>query len=379
VRISVVTSLFPSRETPHEGIFAQRRWAGMQQRGHDVAIVNPQPHAPWPLGGRYAGIRRRPARERVGGLDVARPRYFHVPGRAIGNARRFAKCALPLLFDAAVVVCDYAWPAAAIAPALAARGVPCVVNGRGSDVLEVAGEAGLGEHLARYLKSAGHWCAVSKDLVDVMDGLAGRPGRGCLVPNGVDDELFAPRDRRQCRAELALDAGLPLVLCVGHLIERKDPELALAAFLRGAPADAELVFIGRGPLEERLRSTIAASGAGARVRLLGEVEPPLLAQWVGAANAMLLTSRREGRPNVVLEALSAGLPVVATAAGGTAEILPPELLVRSRDADAIGTKLARVLADPPDPLSLRVGVAHLTWDASYAALEDCLRRATGAA
>jgi hypothetical protein len=88
--------------------FALRRWAGMKARGHAVSVLNPQPRAPWPLAGRYAEIRRRSGHELIDGISVTRPRYLHLPGRALGSARRFARCALRNLPACDVVVCDYA-------------------------------------------------------------------------------------------------------------------------------------------------------------------------------------------------------------------------------------------------------------------------------
>jgi len=382
VRVRVVTSLYPGAPRPFEGIFAERRWLGMRARGHEVRVLHPQPRTFWPLSLAYAEIHRMPREELRAGIAVRRPRYTHLPGRALGNAERFARCALAhldLLSDRErpdVVVCDYAWPASALAPYLAERGVPCVVSGRGSDVLEVAGEAGLAAPLARNLRAAGHWCGVSAELVETMDRLAQRPGRGVLVPNGVDTQLFAPRERAAARRELGRASDEPWVLVVGHLIARKDPALALEAFRRAGLERARLFFLGRGPLAGELGRRIGEAGLAQRVELVGEVSPEDLARWYAAAHAVLLTSRREGRPNVVLEALASGRPVVATAAGGTAEVVADErMLVRSRDPAELGARLAALVADPPGPAALAASVAHLSWAASLDALEALLEAA----
>ena len=379
----MVTSLFPSPPRPNEGVFAERRWRGMAARGHLVEVWHPQPRAPWPwlpgLPDAWREAARRPAREVRGDLLVRRPRYLHLPGRARGNARRFAASVLPRLGPVDVVVCDYAWPAGALAPLLRSGRsgrAACVISGRGSDVLEVAGEAGLGDELTRCLEAAGHWCAVSRDLVERMDSLGGRPGHGVLVPNGVDTELFRPRPRASARRELGLEPQGPLVLVVGHLIPRKDPLLALRVFAAGAPTDARLVFVGRGPLESELCAAIEHAGLCDRARLVGEVPPEVLAIWLAAADLVLLTSRREGRPHVVLEALASGRPVLATAAGGTGELLGEgPMLATTRDAAALGRSLAALLASPPSAEALRARVAGLSWGASFEALEGCLRRA----
>ncbi len=384
MRIEVLTSLYPTAVRPYEGLFAERRWTLMAARGHEVHVVQPLPwSASWLPRARWRELARTPAREQRGGIEIERPRYAHLPGRARANARAFARAGVRALERRPrpdVVVLDYAWPAAAAAPLLAGRGIPCVVNGRGSDVLEVAGEAGLASQLAAFLGAAGHWCGVSSDLVRALDRLGGAEGRGVLVPNGVDQELFRPRDREECARALGLGAspGGRLVLVCGHLIERKDPLLALEVFARGSEASDRLVFLGRGPLLAALEQGIRSRGLAGRAELRAEVPPAELARWYGAADLLLLTSRREGRPNVVLEALASGRPVLATEAGGTAECLGPwraRMLATTRDPERLARQMQALLAAPPAPAELRASVAHLTWQASLDGLERCLAAA----
>jgi glycosyltransferase involved in cell wall biosynthesis len=387
VRIDVLTSLYPSPERPHEGIFAERRWRLMARRGHAVRVVAPQPRALGGLGPRaWREIAAAPRREERGGIAVERPRYLHLPrapALAPGNARRFAAAGLAaiLAHEPApdIVMFDYAWPAAAAAEALGARGLPCVVHGRGSDVLEVGADARLAPALARGLRAAGHWCAVSADLVLAMDRLAGR-AEGALTPNGVDLELFQPRERAAARRALGLGEGRRLVLVVGHLIPRKDPLLALEVFARLGLPDVDLAFVGRGALAGALRLRIRELGLESRARLVGEVGPDALAGWYAAADALLLTSAREGRPNVVLEALACGRAVLARASGGTAELLEglPECLVAGSGAAEIAIALGRLLAAPPPPERLRSQAVRFSWDAGLAALERVLERAIAA-
>ncbi len=384
MRIEVLTSLYPDSTRPRQGIFAERRWTLMRERGHEVHVIQPLPRAGrWLPLARWRELARVPARELRSGIEVERPRYLHLPGRPGANAAAFARAGVRALAPRAqpdVVVLDYAWPAAAAAPLLRGLGLPCVVCGRGSDVLEVAGRHDLARGLAGGLRAAGHWCAVSAQLVQALDRLAGSAGRGALVPNGVDLELFRLQERGSARRALGLpppdDLGRPrLVLVCGHLIERKDPLLALEVFARGAGSEDRLVFLGRGPLHARLARAIRRKGLEARAELRGEVPPAELAHWYGACDLLLLTSLREGRPNVVLEALASGRPVLATESGGTAEVLgasSARLLSTSRDAEHLAQRMRALLADPPDPHELRALVAHLTWEASLDALERCL-------
>jgi teichuronic acid biosynthesis glycosyltransferase TuaC len=384
VRIAVVTSLHPLPARPFEGLFAARRWSGMRARGHAVRLIHPLPFAP-PCASLFARawaeIGESPRREVRAGVPIERPRYAHVPGRrfARGNARRFARAAgrrLAAGEEPEVVVLDYAWPAAALAPILAREGIPCLVHGRGSDVVEVAADERLRPELARALRAAGHWAAVSAHLVAALDTLAGRAG-GRLVPNGVDLELFRLRDRARSRARLGRDARGALVLVVGHWIPRKDPLLALEAFSRAARPDDRLAFVGRGPIGPALEARARELGLAARVELVPEVPPETLAEWYGAADLLLLTSKSEGRPNVVLEALASGRPVLATEAGGTAELLAPlrpaGLLSSSRDPGELGRALGALLEHPPAPEELRRVAEGHSWERSLAILEDVLR------
>ncbi len=387
MRVGVLTSLYPCPERPFEGIFAERKWLGLQARGHGVTVVHPVPWGPrWAaplLGEARAYLARIPRREDRGGIRVERPRFGHLPARSGGNARRFAAAGLRALLGPGggrpdVVVCDYAWPAAAAAAGLRRRGLPVVINGRGSDVLQVRETPSLAPWLAEGLRAADGYTAVSQDLLDAMVVMGGSKAVQTLTPNGVDEAHFTPGSRRQARARLGLPEEGDLVLCVGHLIERKDPLLALRTFAAGAGSHARLAFVGRGPLVEEVSRAAKECGLGSRVDLLGERPPEELVDWYRAANLLLLTSRREGRPNVVLEALSTGCPVLATKAGGTGELVSdPRMLATSREPDLLGGMLGELLEAPPDPLSLRASVQHLSWAASVDALESVLAAVAG--
>ena len=309
---------------------------------------------------------------------MERPRFLHVPTRGAQNAARFARAGIAEVLGGErapdVVVLDYAWPAAAAAAPLAEEGIPVVINGRGSDVLQVQAVPGLRDLLAEGLSRASALTAVSQDLLDAMCALRSGDGPAVLTPNGVDSRRFVPGSRDAARARLGLDHQGELILVVGHLIERKDPLLAVRAFHAAGREDARLVFVGRGPLEADVRREASALGIEPRVELMGERAPEQIIDWYRAADLLLLTSSREGRPNVVLEALSTGTPVLATDAGGTSEVVPDRttMLCESRDAGAIAVKVRTLLDDPPGAEELRASVEPLSWGASLDALESLL-------
>ncbi len=386
MKIGVLTSLYPSSVRPHEGIFAERRWSGMRRRGHQVRVVQPLPFAPFASAGRWVGrpqwslVARTPRAEVREEIEICRPRYAHVSGFALANARAFARAGVATLRaggDLELVVLDYAWPAAMSASLWAAAGIPSLISGRGSDVLQVAHTPRLARALGAALRQSGHWCGVSQDLVSAMDRLAGGTPRGVLVPNGVDFDHFQLRARGLARERLQLRAQGALVLVVGHLIPRKDPLLALETFARGAPAESELVFVGTGVLERDLRRRVRELSLGQRVQFRGEQSADALPWWYAACDVLLLTSSREGRPNVVLEALACGRPVVATRAGGTAELLEgfTGALVDSREPELLARALSTMLTLAPTPERCREQVGALSWERSLTVLEACLNAA----
>jgi len=353
----------------------------MASRGHSIGIVAPVPRVPpFLVWGRRARFRSAPVVEARAGIEIRRPRYLHVPGIVEHNARRFARVGGRAVAAMAVdvVVADYAWPAAAAVPGLVATGVPAVVSARGSDLRIARSRPALERMLRSALAASSGWLATARHLVDELDTLGGRAGAGWLVPNGVDADTFRPRPRASARARLGVPRGT-LVLVVGQLIPRKNPLLALRAFAHAAPALGEpmIAFVGDGPLRGRLAAGARSLGIERLVRIVGEQAPERLADWYAAADCLLHCSSFEGRPNVVLEALASGLPVLATRTEGAAELLAalPELLWDGGEPRALAARLVQLIAAPPSPDRLVASAQPYTWAASCELLERFLASA----
>lgn len=178
-------------------------------------------------------------------------------------------------------------------------------------------------------------------------------GRLRVIPNGLDPCAWerTAADRRRAREGLGVDCGAFLWLAAGRLEAQKDYPTLLAAFARlvADGADAHLRIAGQGPLRAELEAFAHRLGVADRVAFLGVRDdmPDLLA----AADALALASAWEGLPNIVLEAMAAGRPVVATRVGGTPELVVDGVtgrLVPPGDADALASAMQAVTALPFD-------------------------------
>jgi glycosyltransferase involved in cell wall biosynthesis len=172
-----------------------------------------------------------------------------------------------------------------------------------------------------------------------------------VIPNGVDIAALtaSPDERARIREELGVAPADFLWLAIGRLWEQKDYPTLLRAFHGlGAPS-ARLAIAGRGPLLEELRRQAEQLGIGHQVMLLGVRRD--VGALLSAADALVLSSAWEGMPNVVMEALAAARPVVATQVGGVAELVQPGksgFLAPAGDADALCRAMGELMSLSPD-------------------------------
>jgi glycosyltransferase involved in cell wall biosynthesis len=172
------------------------------------------------------------------------------------------------------------------------------------------------------------------------------PARVHTIPNGVRVQDLA-RQVPLTRSELGAPEGVPLLLVAGLLNVAKGQDLAIQALRAPALRAAHLLVVGHGPWEVDLRALAQRAGVAQRVHFLGWRSD--LARIYGAVDWLLLPSRWEAMPYVVLEALACGTPVVATPVDGAREILTAAtcgVLSPSTDLDALSSTLDNALRLP---------------------------------
>jgi glycosyltransferase involved in cell wall biosynthesis len=201
--------------------------------------------------------------------------------------------------------------------------------------------------------------ANSQQVLDAAGGLPRQRGKSRVIRNGV--ELPAPAGEAQkaaARDRLRIGTNDFAIGMIANLNPVKGHAVALEAMAevaRNRPS-ATLVLVGDGILRQSLTAQAGALGIADRVRFAGRIEdvPPLLP----AFDAVVQASLGEGLPNSILEAAAAARPIVATAVGGTPEIVrdgETGLLIPAGDAGALATALERLIEDPG--LGSRLGAA----------------------
>jgi glycosyltransferase involved in cell wall biosynthesis len=277
-----------------------------------------------------------------------------------------------------VVLGSWAYPDG-FAAVIAARmlGVACVVKLHGSDINVIAKLPGPRRQTAWALSHAARVVAVSRALAEEVVALGVPQDRVAIVMNGVDAELFHPRDRATARRELGLPPG-PLALYVGNLKPEKGAEDLARAWHRVARdlPDATLAIVGEGPVRTALEAALPP-----RTTLFGAQPLAAIPTWLAACDVLVLPSHVEGTPNVVLEALACGRRVVASAVGGVPDLLTSATLgtlVPAHEPDALAAALTQALRTPYAPDAVAELGARGGWEASAAALHAVLAAAADA-
>ena len=359
--VVMVTSSYPRFAGDSVGTFMEPIAHGVAARGHEVHIV-----APWhPLVQRQAV---------EGGVRFHFYRYAPLPALNVFGyaaamhadvrlkAAAFVSAPLALAAGwrmarriarehAATIMHGHWVVPGGFTAGFAMPGLPLVVSLHGSDVY-VAERLPPARLAARTtFRRAGFVTACSADLASRAVRLGADRARTAVVPYGVDSGRFKPDAgaRRATRVALRVADDAYLVAAAGRLVRKKGFEYLIDAMAQ--TDDAVLALAGGGTLEQELAARAQALGISDRVRFLGDRSQDDVASLFAAADAIVAPSVRDdagnvdGLPNVVLEALASGTPLITTGAGGIGSVVEHAVtaeVVAERDAGAIAAALVRL-------------------------------------
>jgi glycosyltransferase involved in cell wall biosynthesis len=372
MKILISTGIFPNRASPHRGIYILRQAVALSKLA-GVKVIAPVPFFPsFARSARYSSYSRVPENDNFDGIEVAYPRYYVLPkimryahGALLeasinGTFRRLAREFVP-----DVVLGFFAYPYGYGSVRIARRlGLPVVTGVLGSDLNVMPRGVLHRKMIAWTLRSSDRVFSVCESLKKKAIELGAIPERVVVIPNGVEEGQFGRSNRDEARSRLQLDSGGRFVLCVSNLVPIKGVDILVRAML-SVTDDVKLVVVGDGAELDRLRRLAVRIGVSERILFAGKQPPDDVPLWMAAANVVALASRAEGHPNVILESLASGTPVVATRVGGVPEILTSErfgVVVEPEDPEALASGIRAALSSEWDDAVLRREGQRRTWD-----------------
>jgi glycosyltransferase involved in cell wall biosynthesis len=299
---------------------------------------------------------RMPLVERAAQLGVALHPVPPMPPGAAGSVRAISFAARLRKHRPAVFHAHLTWPLAgrnALMAAVLARVRAVVATLHVFVDLPYSRRSRFEQHLL--IQRLGCYVAVSRHTAQRVRAAFDVPADKLrVIHNGVDATAFERAPDLHLRSSLAGAREGPLLVTTARLTEQKGLVYLLEA-VAGLPT-VSLAIVGDGPLRAELQERARSLGAGERVHFVGRQDD--VAAWLASGDIFVLPSLFEGMPLAVLEAMAAGLPVIATDVGGTNEIVQHEqtgLLVAPRSSQALAHGIGRLAADPA--LSRRIALA----------------------
>jgi len=349
LRVAVVTDYFPTSVQPWAGHSAYQTLLQMTDLC-DIEVFYPESTYPkmfTPRSRTYVSLDR--SYEPVGIVAhylpfqafpvVSRPLNGWLAARAVHKKMK--------AFQPDVVLSYIVYPDGFAAVRVAkALGVPAVVVAIGSDLNRISGS--LVKQMTQYtLRKAAGVVTVSRDLLGTALRLGAAKGRSVAILNGCDTTKFRPRDRYAAREMLNIPLSQEMVLYVGRLDVRKGLLELIEAFadLQRRRSGAHCYIVGEGADRTLLNEAVALHHVQPHVTFIPSCTTEHVATWIAACDLLTLPSYKEGCPNVILEALCSGRPVVATNVGGIPELMDDQSgrLVMPKQVGALSHALEEVL------------------------------------
>ena len=363
LRVLTISHMFPSARSQRHGIFICREAKYLRAHGIECDFLVGRPWAPWPL----HHVRRwqdyGPANPLVppDGLVARRVSYVRPPGLGF---RRFdgKSLALSLMPVAerrhrensySLVLGVSMLPDAEAAAIVGQKlSLPVAALAVGSDVMVYPDCLPvLSKRLAHTLERVDLPVGVSQSICRRLSKTGKCRREPLCVYLSTDTSAFVPAtDKAEVRRQLGWSPDNITALYVGGLVESKGTrELATACeALLGRHRHFRLVCVGDGPEREMLSQLAAKVGRPDAVFLAGRIAPDQVPPFLQGADFLVLPSHSEGMPQAVVEAMSCGLPVVATNVGGVPEAVVDGrtgLLIEPHNADQLCDAMERMIVD----------------------------------
>jgi len=328
LRVLVFTLVFPNAKQPLHGTFVLERIRRLATLA-DIQVVAP---IPWFRAFRAQTLENQPSPI----VPITHPKFWYPPKVLkyfrgaflfLSTVREIAR--LRRSFDFDLIDAHFAYPdgfAAVLLGLWFER--PVCITLRGTIVQW--SRRPIGRWLCDWaMRHAARVIAVAESLADRAREGQVREDRLMTIPNGIDTARFQLMASEEARRQLHLPEHGRILISVGHISPRKGFHRVIRSLPRVLQSDPEMRLIivgGRGAEEDNtpaLHALVQRLGLSEHVLFVGPKTPDEIAVWLAAADVFVLASDFEGCPNVVLEAMACGRPVVASKVGDIERMVPP--------------------------------------------------------
>lgn len=378
--ILAISYLFPNSERENHGIFVFNRLKAMKKYAN-VIVINP---IPWsPVHGfidKFKHLANIPLKTERDGITIYHPRFLSIPGHFKGleiiTYKQAVKHVIKQIgFEFDLIDLHWTFPDLPTGDYLSNHyKVPYRVTLRGMEAFHQQDGDVRETSVAHYLSKVDSIISLSEEMADAADKIANTRSKTKVVRNGVDTDAFYFIDQNECRAKLGLPSDQKIILGVGALIHRKGFDVVIKALkkiiLQLGLNNTHFYILGsegaEGDYRKELKALVTNLGLNEHVHFVGAVPNNELITWYNAANVFCLSSRGEGSPNVLTEALASGCPAVATNVGSVPEIMTSEpnlgTVVTVDDIDAITKELSALLSTEAGRATQAKNLHKYTWD-----------------
>lgn len=378
-RLVVLTNLFPWPWEPHRGAFNRQQFTRLES-SYPIMYIVPVPIQIW-----LKNIHRfQPNRHGNRRYSF----YLYIPKamRWLYGCTLFFSVMLHsglalLRFKPSVLIGSWAYPEG-FAVALMARvlRLPYLIKVHGSDINDLLDEGLRGKQILWAMHGATGVISVSQALKNKLVERGVDPSKVHVIYNGVNKSVFNTQSGTDTIYQNLAINHQRYILYVGNVKATKGVFELFEAFVDVASelSELHLVFIGSGSDKKRLQDLVAESSYAQRVTLLDAMDIKIVANWIKGAKALILPSYNEGVPNVVLEAKSCGVPVVATTVGGIPEVFTPGedgILVPPKEVAALAEALKSVVSKNWNREKISKNADSFCWNRNIQQLTSIIEQA----
>lgn len=331
MKVMSICHMFPNKINKNVGVFVKERLKYVAMKV-DLTMVAPVPYFPMmDYVDRYSDLNRLDTIEYFDGLTVYHPRYFLIP--------KYFKCLDSLFYSASMNkyigrmlkngeedILDIHWvyPDGIAALAWTKKyKKKSIVTVRGNEAIHYYQDTIVRKIIVDKLNCFDHVISVSNDLKNKMiEQYNVKHDKITVIPNGVDSKIFRFIQKKYSTERCNLDSNKKYILTISRLSGEKGLVNLIEAMSLINCDNVNLIIIGDGPLRESLKCSTVELGIEDKVIFLGEINHEDTPFWYNAADLFCLPSIWEGCPNVVIESLACGTPVVASHVGGIPDLIP---------------------------------------------------------